>query len=70
MLLHDAPLALDLLDSALQIVRLDGGTVHSGDEERGVGEQVVHLLERALLGLGQDGPEEDGVGEVADLSGN
>lgn len=64
---HNAALALHLLGSALEIVRLDGAHVHCGDEERCVREKVVHLLEWALLGLGQDGPEKDGIGEVANL---
>lgn len=50
-------------------VDLDGelGAVHGGDEPGGLCEEVAHLLEGPLGRLGEDGPEEDGVGEVADL---
>ena len=61
-----AQLPLYILDSVLQIVGLEVAHVHGRNEERGVGEEVVHLFERTLGGLWQEGPEEDGVGKVAD----
>jgi hypothetical protein len=41
--------------------------LRSWHEPRRVGEQVVHLLKRELLRLRKEGPEEYGVGEVANL---
>lgn len=61
-----ALLGLDLLDAALQVGGGQGGLVHGRDEEGRVGEEPVHLLERAPGRLGQEGPEEEGVGQVAD----
>jgi len=60
------PLALDLGDSVLQVVLLEVLHVHRGDEVRGVGEEVVHLFQGSLGRLWLEGPEEEGVGEVAD----
>lgn len=59
-------LVLLLFDAA---VDLDSelGAVHCGDEPGGLGEEVAHLLEGPLGRLGEDGPEEDCIGEVADL---
>jgi hypothetical protein len=37
------------------------------DKERRIAEQVVHFFQWAVLGLGKEGPEEDCVGEVANL---
>lgn len=51
---------------ALLNINLEVLHVHGRDEERRVGEQVVHLLERTSLRLGLEGPEVEGVGEVAD----
>lgn len=62
-----ALLRLHLLHSALEIVCRKVRGLHSWDEERSVREEVIHLLERALGGLGEDGPEEEGVCKVADL---
>ena len=61
-------LGLLILDAA---VDLDGvaGLVHAGHEPGRVAEEVAHLLEGPPGGLGEEGPEEDGVGEVADLGG-
>lgn len=64
-LLGDTELPLLLFDSPLKIARDDISLLHARNEQRSVGEQVVHLLERALGGFGKEGPEEDGVGEVA-----
>lgn len=59
-------LVLLLLDTA---VDLDGelGAVHGGNEPRRLGEEVAHLLKGPLGGLGEDGPEENGICEVANL---
>lgn len=56
-----------LLDTA---VDLNGilRAVHGRDEPGGISEEVAHLLERPLGGLGKHSPEEDGIGKVADLS--
>jgi hypothetical protein len=39
--------------------------IHRRHEPRRVGEEVVHLLERPLFGLGLGGPEPNRVGEIA-----
>jgi hypothetical protein len=36
------------------------------NQKRRIGKQVVHLLERQILRLGQEEVEEERVGEVAD----
>jgi hypothetical protein len=61
-----ALLGLDLLGATLDI---DGevARVHAGHENGGVGEEVVHLLERAVGSFGQEAVEEDGVCQIADL---
>lgn len=61
-----AALPLDFGYSVLEIVLLVVLHVHSRDKDWRVREQVIHLLERTLSGLGLDGPEEESVGEVAD----
>lgn len=68
LIIDDIPLLLLILDTA---VDLDGeaGAVHGGHEPGRLGEEVAHLLEGPPGSLGEDGPEEDGVGEVADLKG-
>jgi hypothetical protein len=72
-IVHDAFTSLDLglmgdlLESVLQVVAGIAVFGGSDDDPRCVGEEVVHLFERATSGLGQEQPEEDGVGEVADL---
>jgi hypothetical protein len=63
----DLGLVGDLLESVLQVVAGIAVFGGSDDDPRCVGEEVVHLFERATSGLGQEQPEEDGVGEVADL---
>jgi hypothetical protein len=50
-----------------EIVGIEGDHVSAGDEPWGVGEEVVHFLERTLLRLREEGPEEEGVSEIADL---
>ena len=64
----DAALLPDLLGAALDVGGDVGGVlglVGAGDDPGRVGEEVVHLLERQLLGLGQQQVEEHRVGEVA-----
>ena len=70
---HDSRAALLLirLDFRLEIpclIRLADLLLASlSDDDPGcVGEEVVHFLERLAGSLGQQEPEEDGVGEVAD----
>ncbi len=73
LIMHDAFTSLDLglvgdlLESVLQVVA--GIAIFRGsDNDPGcVGEQVVHLFERTAGGLREKQPEEDGVGEVANL---
>lgn len=60
-------LGLDFLDPVLEIVRFKVDALHAGYEEGRFGEEVLHLLERALGRLGQHSPEEERVGEVANL---
>lgn len=60
-------LGLDFVGPVLEIVRLKIPHVHAGDEEWCLGEEVLHLFERASGRLGENCPEEDGVGEIADL---
>jgi hypothetical protein len=64
-----ALLGLDLFNTALEI-RTWGPVdlVHSGYKQWRVGEEVVHLLKRALGCLRQEAVEEDRVGQIADLS--
>ena len=60
-------LGLDLCNAALDIGALPVAPVHARDKVGSVGEQVVHLLKRALGGLRQEAVEEDGVGQIAHL---
>lgn len=61
-------LLFHLLESALQIqTSLELGHVHVRHKERSLSEEIAHLLKRSLGGLREDSPEEEGVGEVADL---
>lgn len=62
-------LLLDLLDAALQIDMLELGLVHARHKEGSLGEEIAHLLEGTLGRLGEDNPEPDCVGKVADLGG-
>lgn len=59
---------LSLFNAALQI--LTGGKlclIHKRNEQRRLREEISHLLERSVSGLGENGPEVEGVGKVADL---
>jgi hypothetical protein len=61
-----ALLGLDFLGATLDV----GGEIlslHAGDKQRGVGEEVVHLFEGTPGCLGQEAVEEESVGEVANL---
>lgn len=51
------------------VVDLDGElrAVHGRNEPRRLGEEVAHLLKGPLGGLGENRPEEDGIGTVANL---
>jgi hypothetical protein len=60
-------LGLNLCNAALDVGALPVALVHARDEVRSVGEQVIHLLKRALRGLRQEAVEEDGISEVAHL---
>lgn len=62
-------LLLDLLNPTLKILTSGKlGTVHKRNKQGSLGEEISHLLEGAVSGLGENGPEVDGVGEVADLN--
>lgn len=62
-------LLLNLLNPTLKILTSGKlGTVHKRNKQGSLGEEISHLLEGAVSGLGEDGPEVDGVGEVADLN--
>lgn len=52
--------------STLEIMRLVVRNLHTGHEERCVGEQVVHLLKGPVLRLGQQAIKEQSVREIAD----
>lgn len=70
-MVRDGPLlGLDLCNTALNIGALPVALVHSGDEVRSIGEEVIHFLKRALSGLRQEAVEENGVGEIAHLQGS
>jgi hypothetical protein len=62
-----ALLLFDLLNTVLKIVSNEVSSLHAGDEERCVSEEVRHFFERALGGFGKDGPEEESVREVTYL---
>jgi hypothetical protein len=44
------------------------GTVHKRNKQGCLGKEISHLLEGTVSGLGEDCPEVDSVGEVADLN--
>lgn len=60
----------------LDSLRQDTGLGDSGlglgvaDKPGSLGEEFLHLLQRHPFCLGEHGPEEDGIGEIADLKGN
>lgn len=63
----DSLLGFDFFDASVDVEGCEFDLLHAGHEQGGVGEEVVHLLEGAFLGLWEHGPEEEGVCEVADL---
>lgn len=58
---------LNRLDPALKIVGLDSRHVQRRDEQRSLSEEISHLFQRTLSSLGEECPEEEGVGKVAHL---
>jgi hypothetical protein len=58
-LFHFRELALQVVGGIILLAR-------KGHEPGGIGEQVVHLLERQFLSLGQEQPEKHCVSEIAD----
>lgn len=60
-----------VLDSLRQDASLGGLELGLGvaNEPGSLGEEFLHLLQRHLFGLGKHGPEEDCIGEIADLKG-
>lgn len=60
-------LRLNFGNSMLQVMRLEVGLLHPRNEQGCVGEQVLHLLERTLSRFREHSPEEEGVGQVANL---
>lgn len=62
-----SPLLLcNLAHALLQLASLKPLLIHAGHEPRGLREEPLHLLERQLLRLGEETPEEEGVGRVRD----
>jgi hypothetical protein len=59
---------LKLCGTMFKIVGIEGDHISTGDKPGSVGEEVVHFFERTLLSLWQECPEEECVGEIADLS--
>ena len=41
--------------------------LHERDKDRRLLEQIIHFLQWPLSGLGQECPEKEGIGEIADL---
>lgn len=67
-MVRDGPLlGLDLCNAALNVGTGPVALVHARNEDRGVGEEIVHLLERTFCGLRKEAVEEDSVREVAYL---
>lgn len=64
-IVHYTLLHLLLLNLALQVMWQVILLARAGHDPRRMRENVVHFLERHLLGLGQEGPEEDSIGEIA-----
>ena len=68
-LVLSSQLLIDSLSPASQVGLIIGSVlalVDRRNEPRSVGEEIVHLLQRKLLGLGNESPDAKGVGEVAD----
>lgn len=61
-------LLLKIFNPSLQIrLALELLHIHRRNKERRLGKEIAHLLERPLGCLGEEGPEEESVGEIADL---
>lgn len=61
-------LVLEFRSAVLEVMGYVIRGLGAGNDPRSVREQIIHLLERELRRLGQEEVEEQGVGEVADLS--
>lgn len=60
---------LGLLNATLEVLASGKlGLIHKRDEQRRLSEEISHLLKGSVSGLGEDSPEVDGIGEVADLN--
>jgi hypothetical protein len=51
-----------------KIMGIEGDHIGAGNKPGSVSEEVVHLFKGTLLSLWQESPEEECVGEIADLS--
>lgn len=61
-------LLLKVLNPPLKIrLALELLHIHRRNEERRLGEEIAHLLERSLGRLGEESPEEESIGKVTDL---
>jgi hypothetical protein len=61
-------LLLCLLNATLKVLASgELGSVHEGNKQGCFGEEISHLLEGAIGGLGENGPEVNSVGKVTDL---
>lgn len=60
-------LGLDFRNTTLDVGSLPVALVHARNEVRSVREEVVHLLQGTLRSFRQEGVEENGVGQVANL---
>lgn len=62
-------LLLNLLNTTLKILTSGKlGTVHKRNKQGSLGKEISHLLEGAVSGFGEDGPEVDSIGKVANLN--
>lgn len=60
---------LSLLNATLEVLTSGKlGLIHKRNEQRRLSEEISHLLKGSVSGLGEDSPEVDGIGEVADLN--
>jgi hypothetical protein len=59
---------LKLRGAMFKIMGIEGDHISAGNKPRSVGEEVVHFFKGTLLSLWQECPEEECVGEIADLS--
>jgi hypothetical protein len=61
---------LKLCGTMFKIMSIESDHISARDKPGSVGEEVVHFFKWTLLSLGEEGPEEECVGEIADLSSN